>query len=208
MGLFAQSNGIHFNEPWQFQASTATATSVEVEDSGGLNQDSSTTAFWTIIAERGLQDTTNWTSDTYKTLLTVSSGKGLVGGIIGPTAGGSSTTTFRITVDGVQYTYTVPGLSSGKRAVVLAGGLIASGPVTGDAPGNNNAAVLDSGKQYFTEALNTASLVLTHQHMAAFGVPQLIFKTSLLIEAKHSASITNSTATAYSGVIYRLGITS
>jgi len=208
MALFAQSNGIHFKEPWQFQAYTATATSMEIEDNGGVNQDSSTTAFWTVIAERGLQDTTNWTSDTYKTLLSVASGKGLVGAILGPTAGGSSTTTFEITVDGILYTYAIPGLSSGKRAVMAAGGLIVSSPVTGDTPGNNISAVLDSGKQYFTEAPNTAALVLTHQHMAAFGVPQLMFEKSLLIRAKHSASITNSTATAYSGVVYRLGITS
>lgn len=202
----AGSSGIHFKDPWLLQPYTATATSVEIVDTGGLNKDSSTTAFWTEFAGLGLQDTTNWTADTFKTLVTVSSGKGLVSHLIGPTAGGSSTTTFEITNDGVLTTIVVSGLASGQRAVLTAAGLIQSSPVATTTPGLPNGAALASNKQIFAEAPNAASLVATHQFMASFGVPQLRFNTSLLIRAKHSASITNSTATAYSGVAYRLGL--
>jgi len=207
MALFTQSNGIHFKDPWLLQPYTATATSVEIVDTGGVNRDSATVAFWTEFAGLGLQDTTNWTADTYKTLLTVSSGKGLVGTLIGPTAGGSSTTTFEFTLDGGSpLEIAVSGLASGQRAVLTAAGLIQSGPAATTTPGLPNGAALAANKQIFAEAPNTASLVGTHQFMASFGVPQLRFNQSLLIRAKHSASITNSTATAYSGVMYRLGL--
>lgn len=206
MALFTQSNGIHFSEPWLFQPYTATATSVEIVDTGGVNRDSATVAFWTEFAGLGLQDTTNWTANTYKPLLTVSSGKGLVGAVIGPTAGGAETTTFEFTVDGVLTEIAVSGLTSGQRAVVIATGIVQSGPATTTTPGLPFNAALASNKQIFSDSPSATSLIATHQFMASFGVPQLRFNQSLLIRAKHSASITNSTATAYSGVQYRLGL--
>lgn len=205
MGLFAQSNGIHFKEPWLFQPYTATAASLKVQDNLGSDQTSATTAFFTEVARRGAQDTTNWTADTYKTLLTVSSGKGLVAAIVGPTPGGSSTTTFEITVDGVLTEIAV-ATSSGKRAILVSSGALVAGPATTIAPVYAGDAALDSGKQIFSDVPTSTSYLPTHQFLAAFGVPQLRFNQSLLIRAKHSASITNSTATAYSGIIYRLGL--
>lgn len=198
--------GIHFKEPWLLQPYIATVGSLKVQDNFGSDQTAATVAFFTEIARRGAQDTTNWTSDTYKTLLTVSSGKGLVAALIGPTAGGSSTTTFEITVDGVLTEIAVTGLASGKRAMLSAPGAVVSGPATTTALAYAGDAALDSGKQIFSEVPTSTSYVPTHQFMAAFGVPMLRFNQSLLIRAKHSASITNSTATAYSGIVYRLGL--
>lgn len=197
--------GINFKEPWILQPYTATAASLQIQSSGGADQTSATVAFFTEMARRGLQDTTDWTADTYKTLLSVSSGKGLVAAIVGPTPGGSSTTTFEITVDGVLTEIAV-ATSSGKRALLSSFGAVVSGPVGTNVPAYAGSAALDSGKQIFSDVTASPSYIATHQFMAAFGVPQLRFNQSLLIRAKHSASITNSTATSYSGIVYRLGL--
>jgi hypothetical protein len=207
MALFQKDNNPHFVDPWVFMPYTPLATSLEVQDSGAVQQDSSTVAFFTEMARRGIQDTTNWTADTYKTLLNVTSGYGVVAAIVGPTAGGSSTTTFEITRDGHVTEIAVPGLSSGERAY-----LTAFSPYAGDmfTAANNSqfpgGEALDSNKQVFGAPISATSNVPPWWLTSVMGTPMLRFNYSLLIRAKHSASITNSTATAYSAVMYRLGL--
>lgn len=208
MALFQNNYAPHFKDPWLFMPYTPVAASLEVADSAAVQQDSSTTAFFTEMARRGLQDTTNWTADTYKTLLTVSSGKGTVAALVGPTAGGSSTTTFEFTIDGGQATeIAVTGISSGERAVLSAVspfiGAVFSGANNPQFGGNE---ALDSNKQIFGDIVNSASNIAPWMLVSLMGTPLLRFNQSLLIRAKHSASITNSTATAYSAVMYRLGL--
>ena len=169
-----------------------------------------TTNFFTEMARRGLQEQTNWASNTYKTLLSVSSGAGLVAAIVGPTAGGAETTTFEVTVDGVVSTLVVAGLASGSRAVLTAAMVAAKDPYNdGFAEAGMILAggeALDANKQVFTATPTAASILLPWAAIQLTAVPCLRFSKSLLIRAKHSASITNSTATAYSAVQYRLGL--
>lgn len=202
----------HFKDPWLFSPFTAAVAALNIFDSADTVRDSSTTNFFTQMANLGLQDTTNWTADTYKTLLNVSSGKGLVAALVGPTTGGAETTTFRFTVDGVQSTVAVVASGATRRAVLLAGG-----------PGKDNAATaadfttasiyaqsrnmsLAADKSTFADMPSSPSYILPWRMVHMFGVPCLQFNTSLLIEAKNSANITNATATAYSAVMYRLGL--
>lgn len=207
MALFGSSAGIHFKEPWQFMPYCATASALQTYTTADANNASNTTAFFTEMARRGLQDTTDWTANTYKTLLNVSSGKGLVACLVGPTAGGAATTTFRITVDGVQDEIAVTGLASGERAVLIKGGVNLNSAFTtaGGFQFSGNEA-LDADKATFGAIQGSPAFITPWRMIDALGTPCLIFTASLLIEAKHSASITNSTATAYSAVMYRLGL--
>ena len=156
----------------------------------------------------GLQDTTDWTADTYKTILNVASGKGLVASIVGPTAGGASTTTFEFTNDsGTVETIAVAGLASGERAVLYAVPPTFSNIyTTGSQPTNPYNEVLESDKSTFGAMASTAMLAFPWRQLGMFGAPLYQFSSSFLLRAKHSASITNSTATAYSAVQYRLGL--
>lgn len=206
MALFAQSNGIHFKEPWLLQPYRSAATSLRVTDAAAANQTSATTAFFTEMARRGLQDQTNWTADTYKTILSVSSGKGVVAAYVGCTAGGSETHTVEFTVDGVLTEIAVSGLASGERALLSASGIGTGSFFISSADYQlSYSETLDSNKQIFGALVNTTNIPPWYT-FTLLGVPLLRFNQSLLIRAKHSASITNSTATAYSAVMYRLGL--
>ena len=198
-------DGPHVKDPWLFMPYTATASTLVTQNATGTaNPASNTTAFFTEMDRRGLQGTTNWTADTYKTILNISSGRGLVAGYIGPTAGGASNHTIEITIDGVKTELEIPDLVSGERAILLAGGApyttfftsASSFAYQGDA-------ALDANKQVFG---NVNSMVPSWEAFSLLGTPLLRFNQSLLIRAKHSASITNSTATAYSAVMYRKGL--
>lgn len=188
-------SGAHFREPWQFlPRARISADYVCAGSAATLAQ------FFTNMATAGFQDTTNWTANTYKTLLTVASGKGLVAGVIGPVAGGAETTTFEFTVDGILTEIAI-SVASGERASLFSGAISAT-PDTGfqDQEGGLNA-----GKTTL-QTSTTDLLIAGHAALTIYGTPQLMFKSSLLIRAKHSQNITNSTATAYSGGIYRLGL--
>lgn len=203
--LFGGGGGIHFSDPWQLLPRVSTVADLFTEDDGGFDHAASSTDFFTDMASRGLQDQTNWTADTYKTLLTVSSGKGLVAAIVGPTAGGAETTTFEFTVDGVLTE--VPILcASGERAF-MAALCMASNTFTTASRFAIQGGSLNAGKTTLgTPGTLVDTLLAGWPLVTALGTPCLKFNTSLLIRAKHSANITNSTATAYSGVMYRLGI--
>lgn len=200
------AGGIHFKEPWLLMPYTPVATSLECYDSGAGANDSATTGFFTEMARRGLQDQTNWTADTYKTLLSVPSGKGLVAGLCGPTAGGAETTTFEFTADGVLTEVAVGPLASGERALLLAHGPTTIGTFESQTNVEPGAEALDADKATFGAVTFTASHIFPWKMIANMAIPCLRFNQSLLIRAKHSASITNSTATAYSFVMYRKGL--
>jgi len=194
------AGGKDFSNPAEFLPYCAAVASLNVYDSGSTIRASDTVAFFTEMDRRGVQDTTDWTADTYKTLLSISSGKGLVAALVGPTAGGASTTTFRFTVDGVASTVAVAGLASGERATLMPMTAVGSDYTTAAVWPDPGAEGLDADKATFG-AIRASSNIPPWRRMSEF--PMLKFNTSLLIEAKHSASITNSTATAYSAVMYR-----
>lgn len=208
------NQGIHFRDPWLFAPYHAAATSIQVIDSGNTFRTSATTAYFTEMARRGLQDTTNWTANTYKTILSVSSGTGLVAGYIGCTAGGAETHTVEITVDGVLKELIISGMASGERAMLLAAGapmvdfFTTTSGVSTYGWASPSTEALDSNKQIFGAVGTVANDVSfpTWSTLQFQAVPLLRFNRSLLIRAKHSANITNSTATAYSAVMYRLGL--
>lgn len=201
--MTSSGGGIHFTDPWEFLPRVFVAANLLLEENDGTDQTSATTAFFTAMAARGFQDTTNWTADTYKTLLTVSSGKGFLAALVGPTAGGSETTTFEITADGVTTEIAV-AVASGERAV-LSRVCLPSTTYTLASRFAIQGGTINAGKTIIgTPGIDT--LLGGWPLVEANGVPCLKFTQSLVIRAKHSANITNSTATAYSGGMYRLGL--
>lgn len=196
--------GIHFSDPWELWPARITASLLFVYDSAGTARNSTTTNFFTEMARRGVQEQTNWTADTYKTIANIS-GKGLFAGYVGCTAGGVETHTLEVTVDGgtaVELAFDT--MASGERAFL--------GVATMDSlytladnfylPGGE---ALDANKDTFDHT-GSNRLIAPWSVLTLQGTPLLKFETSLLIRAKHSANITNSTATAYSAVMYRKGL--
>ena len=203
--LLGNGGGIHFKEPWLLQPYMPPATTLEIFGAGDSAELSSTTAFFTELARRGLQDTTNWTAGTYKTILNVSSGKGLVAAYVGCTAGGAETHTVEFTVDGVLTEIAVATLASGERAFLTCGYGDLIEYTTADAWLFGHDEALEADKATFSTLSQLTSKVLPWR-VVNRGIPCLRFNQSLLIRAKHSVDITNATATAYSGVMYRLGL--
>ncbi|CAB4165267.1 hypothetical protein UFOVP823_24 [uncultured Caudovirales phage] len=202
--LYPEAGGHHFKKPWKFIPSVSLVGNVTAIMGNGTATISSATNFFTEMARRGLQDTTNWTANTYKTLLNVTSGCGLVACVVGPTSAGADTTTFEITVDGILYTMSIV-TASGTRAVLSIGSVRTAG--AGTYILNNTMGPIDAGGTTFGDD-NYAEINLPHWgEIGKYGSPCLEFERSLLIRAKHSASVTNSTATAYSAIQYRKGLT-
>lgn len=200
--LSRRGDGIHIKQSAQLWPFIAPVANLNVKDNANAAQASSTTAFFTqMAAAYGAQDTTNWTAATYKTLLSVT-GAGFLAAIVGPTAGGAETTTFEITVDGVLDEIAIT-VAASQRAGLACKLCTATDFTSADvfaAPGVDG--TIGSDKATFTLPSNPVQYMLPWRH--AVAVPMVRFNRTLLIRAKHSATITNSTATAYSAVQYRL----
>ena len=200
MSLF-KTNSIHFTDARDIPlAGFAAATSVEITDSGDIQRDSTTVAHFTEWTRRGAQDTTDWTSDTYKTIVNLS-GRGLFASYLGCTAGGSETHTVEITVDGgPARTFAITGMASGDRAFVACAPFLVVDPSSEEQSG---AEALDSGKNINTGVVSVSATMMPWSTVIGRAIPLLRFNSSLLVRAKHSANITNATATSYSAVMYR-----
>ncbi len=197
--------GVHTKNPWELMPYVCVATDLTSYDATDTSNTSATTAFFTEMARRGLQNQTDWSANTYKTLLSVSSGNGFVAAVIGCTAGGTETTTFEFTVDGVLSTVSVGPLASGSRGAILAHAGIITDFTTANKWYQGAQEALNGDVATFGAITSTSSMAHWREMV---NFPLLRFDNSLLIRAKHSASITNSTATSYSAVMYRLGIAS
>ena len=200
-------SGVHFKDPWQFTPVSHSAANLGIVSNAVAETFADATAFFTQLATRGLQDTTNWTADTYKTILNVASGKGLVSAYIGCTEGTAAAThTVEFTVDGVLTEIAIPIVATGQRGCLFTAIMATTSFTTAAAHAAAAFGSLNAGKTTFATIPTTTPQVLDHGWITSHGTPCLLFERSLLIRAKHSTTITNSTATAYSGVQYRLGL--
>lgn len=202
MSLRTQT-GAHFKDPWLMLPMTNAASNVPMYDTTNTVRNSDTVAFFTGLAGFGATDTTNWSSNTYKTIYS-HTGRGLVHACVGPTAGGAATTTFEMTVDGVLSEITVTNANT-ERAFLLTGAvMLADFTTVNTAQGiGSSGNALDAG----LSTIQAGVIYIPPMRWAHnFGIPLLRYDVSMLIRMKHSAAITNSTATAYSGVMVRKGI--
>ena len=146
---------------------------------------STTADFWTGgVAVQGVQLDTDFAADTYKDLLDISSGAGLVTHIIGPTPAAGDTTTFRVTVDGTAYEISVVVTLASTRAIL--------------SPSSFNTDWATNDTRRYTAMLqeesNTQQVVPSNlwniNSLVAMGCPLLEYTTSLKVEVKNSAAVT------------------
>lgn len=165
-----------------------------------------TTAGFTGLAQFGLQDNTDWTANTYKTIYS-HTGMGFLLALIGPTAGAAATTTFELTIDGVLREITVTNAGIGERAILLSSPPIRNGAdFTTASSLSGPLGIYDAGLTTIQASSGRVLDIVTQRSAAVLSAPLLEYRISCLIRMKHSASITNSVATAYSAIIVRKAI--
>ncbi len=207
---FRFPTGPHFKDLWVMNPITFPSNSVFIYNTADVAVSADTTAGFTGFAQYGLQDNTNWSANTYKTLYS-HTGKGLVLAIVGPTAGGAETSTLRVTIDGGAAQPSTVTNANAERAVWMCGNNQPTQQYTTAQAGNQYNPALDAATLSTFQITGGAPGSITipgWRHAAIFGMSLLRYDISCLIEMKHSASITNSVATAYSAVLVRKGITS
>lgn len=191
-------NEYNFNDPKYFlRYGAITPTNL----GSGDGTDATAAAFFTTSAVKaGAIDTTNWSADTYKTIVNLSNANGgLMSYYLGPTCGATESHTVRITVDGAVYTIVLTTAST-KRP-----GLFAA-PYSGDdaiESATTSTEAMNAGKTALVD-FNVLSYFPKWSSVYRKQARVLEFRTSLLVEAKQTSAITNSTATAYSAVGYML----
>ena len=157
---------------------------------------SSTTGFFT--GDLGAVDripgtvyiTGNWSGDVYRTVANISSGSGAISHLIGPAGGSAGTTTFRVTVDGVEYTFTGTFQADIERSVVGYGVPLAA-YTAATTYGLRSGAASPDGFSMNIDA--TGGFVLLGPNDARVSPGQLLlFKSSLLVEMKISVVSTGS----------------
>jgi hypothetical protein len=201
------NTGAYFNKPHFLVPIADGAATFNVYDSASSTQASTTVAFFTQwAADRGTTDTSNWTADTYKTIYNNSSGRGRLAAYIGCTAGGNETHTVEVTIDGVLKELAF-SLTSGQR--LFLGCFMPTTTLeftTASAYTQVGAEAINAAKTGFTDQHNSTMVIPSWRAVLLLGIPLIRYDASLLIRAKHSASITNSTATAYSAVMHIAGL--
>jgi len=203
----SSSFGSHFKKPWLLGPGYAEPDYglLSMTNSGPTQNNSTGATFWSQFGNHGTVLDSNFTADTYKNLLNVPSGKGLVATVVGPTADAAETTTFEFTVDGGTAEEIAVPVISGSRAVF------------GVTQTNNSTAVsqyaihdlhqFNAGKSVYTSG---AILYIPQWHVmthVASGVALLCFETSLLVRIKHSDDVTaTGSQERQCGIIHRNGL--
>lgn len=201
--------GVHFKDPremWKFVSESAGA--LQAYGASTTATTAGTAGFFTEMAIRGVADDSNWSANTYKTILSVSSGAGLVSHLIGPTGlAGTPTTTFEITIDGTLYTIPVVATTTLQRAVL---GALINELTEGGA--FNTAKNYALGTKSVSSDKTTDRVITSYfanipgwGFLRTMGTPCLIFRQSLLIRMKSSeANSTTTNQERQSAVQYRM----
>jgi hypothetical protein len=180
---------------------SAATTEVWNTNSSAGDSHSGEATFWTDFATSGVAVDTNFSAGVAKQILSTST-EGEMLGVLGPTAGGSETTTFTLVWNGTTYTSPAISLASGERA----------GLIIGSAYYNSSTGVgsYDGATFGFPSGLNAAKTMLTGTVILpsfyspfAWHTPKLRFVT-LAVSITHSANVTGTANNErQSGVLYR-----
>jgi hypothetical protein len=203
--VFIPNSGVNFSSPYDFLKSEVASGSLGIRNSSLTLYASTVADFWTQLDIVGASDDTNFTANTYKTILSVSSGPGLLNHVIGPTSlAGTPTTTFGIAIDGAAEIEVPVTLSTTTRRAVLGpviqNEFLSTSNYINAAPGGINASksVLQFGG---------AQSMPSPQGMRFLGTPALRWRNSITVRIKTSEN--NSTTTnreRSSGCAYMLGV--
>lgn len=161
---------------------------------------SSDATFWTGHAAAidrvpgTVQDDTNWTADTYKTLVNLSGQSGLISQFIGPTLPtAADTNTWRITRDGTTAVeITMTAQANANRCVL--GELIRVGTSPATDIVSSSSGASSDGLTFYADPI-TSSILFSPRELKLFGSGLLFrFNTSILVEAKISVSLSTTAA--------------
>lgn len=160
--------------------------------------------FWVAVGISGAYTNTDFSADTYKTIVSTT-GAGYVSAIIGPSmTNNSDTTTFRITVDGTAYTITVDAYNAGDRAAL---GFVAGGGyyTTADQWNSPYDFGADTGDLGILRLGSTSGLsqFWPVPHLLVNGAGMLAYSRSLVVEIKETTAQTGTAnVERRAGVIY------
>lgn len=193
--------GLGVASTYVFLPQYAASASISNVDAGTTTGRVATTAnFWTNLAGQGTAVDSNYTADTYKTILSVTGG-GYVYNIIGPTAGGAETTTFELTIDGVLKEVPVATVSGSRAMLTCSYAPYADFFTTANAY-NSARGTLNAGKTIMNAA--DSGWLSSNQVMDFFGCQRMVFNSSFLLRIKHSANVTGTANNErQSGVYHR-----
>lgn len=202
---FRRGAGPHFSDPWMLGPGHAVpvANLVGYEASGPTSRASTTSNFFTLVGYHGTALNSDFTADTYKTLLNVTAGRGLVAAFIGPTGGGAETTTFEVTIDGNAAVEIPVTVASAQRAFLGVFGKNNSGTVSELVLADEDQ--MNAGKTTFSTS--AGGVLMPWKIMKQRGLSCLQFNVSLLVRVKHSANVTGtSSQERQCGIIHMNGL--
>jgi hypothetical protein len=195
---------INFSDPDDLIRAELDAAATSVYDSTSTRRILDTTISFTSLNTQGLADTTNWATDTFKSLLSVSEPGELVG-YIGPVvATAGQIHTIEITLDGVVSTIPITATANTKRPALFAMAPHVNTALSGASEAFAAHNSISTDKRSLLYSATQVISIPTWPLAGLLRPPLLAWKNSLVIRAKNSVGIANAVSTAYSAIIYRL----
>lgn len=197
MSTYAQflsgGGGSHTSNPKQMSRVQCAAASMVLRQQA-TETAGNTTSFCSLMP--GFLDT-DWVADTYKPIVSISSGSGFVSAMVGPTCPSAATITFRVEVDGVTTDYAIASVASGSRALLgRARNRSASATDPRDVFSDMTAglASIPTGTITAGVASSNGVMVLTPFQCFATGIGMLRYERSFSLQMKSSVAITATAA--------------
>lgn len=191
----------HYTDPGFLQAWQVGNTSLYNDMSGSA---ASASGFWSNVDDSGTSLNSNWTADVYKTLVDISSQRGLLAHIYGPVPPANPTvTTFRVTVDGTAYTFAFSTTSTSERVCLISAARFLPSMTTSRSGDTNYHAPVT---EYNSNELTRYGVNLKTPLWGtadADTIPMLYFSDSLKVEMKLDGNqSTDTSMERRSGVIH------
>lgn len=171
LSQFLQKSGPWIATPRHFPHKEA---EVFIKDATTTSVQSNNDSFFTGACNVAGAYATVTGDDTYVTIANISGTGGWLGGVISPQTNGSKLATIRLTIDGVQYTY-----SKTVSSIRYAMGFFTAAKQTSNTA--TNVPAPNGYDSYYNAAFDT--MILTKDALSA-GIPVLRFESSCLVEAK------------------------
>lgn len=206
MSVFSQffQNGVHFTDPRWLPQGYGEEGVVGMSNSAASFDYFNVANGWTYLGRLGTAVDTNYSADTFKTLLSVSTQAGYLAGVVGPKmVTATDTTTFRITVDGGSaVSIAIVGAGSAVRCY-LGFPVPRSLYTTADVSGYGGQLASDKMRMLFGVSA-TEAILLPVSRCLMQGMGLLRFTSSLLVECKTTQAQSGTAAQErQSGVIWQ-----
>ncbi len=197
--------GPHFTDPRWLPKGYGDSGQVGMSNSAASFDYFSTANGWTYLGRLGTAVDSDYSADTFKTLLSVSTQAGYLAGVVGPKmATATDTTTFRITVDGGSaVSIAIVGAGTSVRCF-LAHSVPRNLYNVSDVSGQGDALASDKMRLIYGAGYSAEAILLPVQRGLTQGVGLVRFTSSLLVECKTTQAQTGTgSQERQSGVIWQ-----